>query len=169
MRVFGWTVGLAAALSAVPANAQWSQVEGGMRHDKSGLICPGDGVGFALKTQVATDTGFSCRYTLTCIAAPGCDTAVGFAAVTWNPAMDFAGQFRSLAAQQGLTLIDGGGPSWAGPPTLFAHAAEGQQSGEAGWWQFQPKGQSLNVAVFYNAPAEASAQALVWAALLANQ
>jgi hypothetical protein len=168
MRIVGALAGLAMMGAAMPAQAQWSDVEGGRRHDRSGLTCPVLPTGFELKTQVATDTGFSCRYTMRCSADEGCEGAVGFAAVTWNPAMDFAGQFRSLAAQQKLAVIDEAGPDWAGVPKLFARAGEGLETGYGGWWQLQSRGQPLNIGLFYNAAAEPAAQALVRAVVLAN-
>lgn len=168
MRVMGMALGLAMAFAAMPAQAQWSDVEGGKKHDKSGLVCPSEAGGFELKTQVATDTGFSCRYTLRCRADEGCENAVGFAAVTWNPVMDFAGQFRALAAQQKLTVVDEEGPAWASPPKLFARAGQGLETGYAGWWLIHSNGHPLNIGVFYNAPAEPAAQALVGATALAN-
>jgi hypothetical protein len=168
MRLPGLMAVLAAALTALPAQAQWSQVEGGMRHDKSGLVCPSAAGGFALTTQVATDTGFSCRYTLHCPADAGCEKAVGFAAVTWNPAMDFAGQFRSLASQQKLAVIDAPGPDWAGPPKLFARAGAGLETGYGGWWVLEALGQPHNIGIFYNAAAEPDARALVEATARAN-
>lgn len=168
MRFPAVTASAAMLLAALPAQAQWSDVEGGKRHDKSGLVCPGEAGGFALKTQVATDTGFSCRYELRCQADEGCENAVGFAAVTWNPAMDFAGQFRSLAGQQKLAVIDEPGPDWAGPPRLFARAGEGLETGYGGWWAIESRGKPLNIGIFYNAAAEPGARALVQAAARAN-
>ncbi|MCW3847984.1 hypothetical protein OF829_12110 [Sphingomonas sp. LB-2] len=168
MRIAGMVAGLAIAFAALPAQAQWSDVEGGKRHDKSGLVCPAKAGGFELKTQVATDTGFSCRYELHCSADEGCEGAVGYAAVTWNPAMDFAGQFRSLAAQQKLPLVDEAGPAWAGPPRLFARAGEGLETGYGGWWVVQSHGRPLNIGIFYNAAAEPGARALAEATVRAN-
>ena len=169
MRVLGMMLAVAAGLAAVPAQAQWSDVEGGKRHDKSGLVCVSAAGGFELKTQVATDTGFSCRYTLRCSADEGCEGAAGFAAVTWNPAMDFAGQFRALAAQQKLAVVDEPGPAWAGAPRLFARAGEGLETGYGGWWAVEPQGKQLNIGLFYNAAAEPGAQALVDATVRANR
>ena len=159
MRVLGLVMGLVAAL---PAQAQWSPVEGGMQHKASGLTCPAPDAGFELKTQVATDKGFSCRYTLRCEGA--CGGAAGFAAITWNPAMDFDTQFRSLATQQKLAVVDTPGPDWAGLPRLFAR--EGESFGA--WWLVPSRGQPLNIGVFYNIAAEPAAQALVEAAVRLN-
>lgn len=167
-RIFGLMLGLSMAFAALPAEAQWSDVDGGKRHDISGLICPAEAGGFELKTQVATDTGFSCRYTLRCRADEGCEGAAGFAAVTWNPAMDFAGQFRALAAQQKLDVIDEPGPAWAGAPKLFARAGEGLETGYGGWWAVQSGGRPLNIGLFYNAHAEPGAEALVKAVVRLN-
>jgi hypothetical protein len=168
VKALGYALLLAGALHAAPAQAQWSDVEGGKRHDKSGLVCPAAAGGFELKTQVATDTGFSCRYILRCSADEGCEGAAGFAAVTWNPAMDFAGQFRALASQQKLDVIDEPGPDWAGVPRLFARAGEGLETGYGGWWAVESQGKPLNIGIFYNAAAEPGAQALVRAAARAN-
>ena len=164
MRVFGWMPGLAMVFVAVPAQAQWSDVEGGRRHDKSGLVCPSAAGGFELMTQVATDIGFSCRYALHCSVDQSCEGAAGFAAVTWNPAMDFDAQFRSLAAKQKLAVIDETGPDWAGAPKLFAGASEGFGA----WWLILPQGRPLNIGVFYNAVAAPGARALVEAVTRAN-
>lgn len=164
MRVFGWMPGLAMAFAAVPAQAQWSDVEGGRRHDGSGLVCPSAAGGFELMTQVATATGFSCRYALHCSVDQSCEGAAGFAAVTWNPAMDFDAQFRSLVAKQKLVVVDEAGPAWVGPPKLFARASEGFGA----WWLIQPQGKPLNIAVFYNAAAEPGARGLVEATVRAN-
>lgn len=163
-----FAMAMLAVLAATPAHAQWSDVEGGKRHDKSGLVCVSEAGGFELKTMVATDTGFSCRYTLRCRADEGCENAVGFAAVTWNPALDFAGQFRSLAGQQKLAVVDEAGPAWAGPPKLFARAGEGLETGYGAWWELHSNGHPLNIGVFYNAPGEPAAQALVGTTALAN-
>ncbi len=168
MRVLGVILAAMMACLALPAQAQWSDVEGGKRHDKSGLVCPSAAGGFELKTQVATDTGFSCRYVLRCSVDEGCEGAAGFAAVTWNPAMDFAGQFRALAGQQKLAVIDEAGPDWAGAPRLFARAGEGLETGYGGWWAIESQGKPLNIGIFYNAAAEPGAQALVRAAARAN-
>jgi len=117
-----------------------------------------------LKTQVATDRGFSCRYTLSCAADAACEGKAGFAAVTWNPAMDFDAQFRALAAQQKLAVVEAAGPDWAGPPRLFAREGEGFGA----WWLLQPGGKPLNVAVFYVGATAADARALVEAVARAN-
>src|SRR4051812_21142480 len=132
---------------ALPAQAQWSDVEGGRRHDKSRLVCVSEAGGFELTTQVATDAGFSCRYKLTCAAETACDGKAGFAAVTWNPAMDFATQFRSLTAQQTLAVVDEVGPNWANLPKLFAR----EEDGFGAWWLVPARGQFLNIAIVYNA------------------
>lgn len=164
MRNLVTVLAVAAGFAAVPAQAQWRQIDGGMRHDASGLVCPGEAGGFALKTQVASATGFSCRYTLSCAADAACDGKAGFAAVTWNPAMDFDTQFRSLAAQQKVAVVDEPGPDWAGPSTLFARGDDGFGA----WWRVQSHGQPLNIGLFYNAAAEPDAKALVEAVTRAN-
>ena len=164
MRVFGWMLGLAMAFAAVPAQAQWSDVEGGRRHDKSGLVCPSAAGGFELMTQVATAIGFSCRYALHCSVDQSCEGEAGFAAVTWNPAMDFDAQFRSLAAQQKLAVVDEAGPDWAGLPRLFARSGEGYGA----WWLVHSQGQPLNIGIFYNAVGEPGAREFVEAVRRAN-
>jgi len=164
MRILAAMASLAMAFAAMPAQAQWSEVEGGVRHDKSGLVCPSAAGGFELMTQVATDSGFSCRYTLKCPADQDCKGAAGFAAVTWNPAMDFDAQFRSLAEKQKLAVVDEAGPGWAGPPKLFARAGEGFGA----WWLVRSHDKPLNIGIFYNVAAEPGARALVEATVRAN-
>lgn len=163
-RVFGGVLGLAMAFAAMPAQAQWSDVAWGQKHDKSGLICPIEAGAFGIQTQVATGTGFSCRYKLQCNGEEGCGGGVGFAAVTWNPAMDFDAQFRSLAAQQKLAVVDEAGPNWAGLPKLFARSGEGYGA----WWLVYSQGKPINIGIFYNAVGEPAAREFVEAVRRAN-
>lgn len=164
MRVLRAMAGLALACAAVPAQAQWSPVDGGVRHAASGFVCVSQAGGFALAIQVATEKGFSCRYKLQCAADQSCGGKAGFAAVTWNPALDFASQFRTLALQQNILVVDEAGPEWAGSATLFARAGDSFGA----WWTLRSNERTLNIALFYNAATAPGAKLLAEAVVRAN-
>ncbi|MCW3838383.1 hypothetical protein ACFQ1E_20400 [Sphingomonas canadensis] len=167
----------AVAPDAGRQDAGWQDADWGKRHIASGLVCPVDTAPqglpetagrFELKSATGDAASFTCRYELRCRAAEGCTEAIGFASVTWNPKMDFAEQFKGLAASQGLAPSGEEGPAWASPPKLWATSGTGTAGTYAGWWQITAQGKPLNIGVLYNGPAEEAANALVGTAALAN-
>jgi len=162
---------MAAPGLAQPAAAQdgWSGVEGGKRHDATGVVCPLQVAGFALEDAEGGTAPFNCEYVLDC-TSQGCAGAPGFASLTWGSAADQDAEFRAMAEGMGMAVVEQPRePGGAGAPRRLARQGEGQERSYLAWWRIQAKGAPIEVAVFYTAATEPAARQFVEAVALANR